>query len=51
VTVGEIITLVNIALGTLGPESCPQGNPGGGEVTIDVLIKAVNNALVGCPTG
>ena len=49
VTVDGLITLVNIALGNLGPESCPQGNPGGGVVTIDILIKAVNNALWGCP--
>jgi CSLREA domain-containing protein len=50
VTVDELITGVNIALGTLSVDQCPvfDGN-GDGQVTVDELITAVNNALTGCP--
>ena len=46
VTVNEIITLVNIALGNGDLSACPSGT--GTEVTIVVIIQAVNNALEGC---
>jgi hypothetical protein len=50
VTVDEIITLVNIALGTAQPSACPHGIPSGGTVDIALIIQAVNNALGTCPT-
>jgi hypothetical protein len=48
VTVNELITLVSIALGTAQPSACQHGIPSGGEVTISLIIQAVNNALDGC---
>jgi hypothetical protein len=51
VGVNEIITLVNIALGTAQPSACPQGIPSGDEVTISLIIQAVNRALDGCGGG
>jgi hypothetical protein len=39
--------MVNIALGGTPPSSCPSGIPDQ-PVTIDELIKGVNNALGGC---
>ena len=50
VTVGDLVTLVNIALGTGDIKSCStSGATQGGPVTIDELVRAVNNALNGCP--
>jgi hypothetical protein len=49
VTVNEIITLVNIALGTAQTAACPHGVPSGAEVDITLIIRAVNNALLTCP--
>jgi len=49
VAVNNIITLVNIALGTAQPAACAHGVPTGAEVTVAVIIQAVNNALHGCP--
>jgi RHS repeat-associated protein len=50
VTVDELITGVNIALGTRLLGDCRSFDPNGdGEVTVDELITAVNNALSGCP--
>ncbi len=54
VTVSEIITLVNMALGTQTQLSaCPDGIPPSitnvSEVDIALIIQAVNNALNGCP--
>ena len=51
VAINDIITLVNIALDIQPRDVCAQGLPASGSVTIDVIIKAVNNALNGCPTG
>ena len=45
VTVDELITGVNIALGITPPAACPAL---GGNVTIDEIIQAVNNMLTGC---
>lgn len=45
VSVAEIITLVNIALGNAKASACPQGIPTGSEVTIVLIIRAGNNAL------
>ena len=48
VAINDLITLVNIALGTAQPSACPHGIPSGTEVTVAVIIQAVNNALNGC---
>ncbi len=56
VTVDELLTGVTMALGTSSPNACPQGNRilppfdanFDGQVTIDDVLKAVNNALFGC---
>jgi hypothetical protein len=50
VTVDEIITMVNIALGESELVQCPAGDASGdGQITVDEIITAVNNALDGCP--
>lgn len=50
VTVEEIITLVNIALGTQPPAICVAGDRNGdAAVTVDEILIAVNLALLGCP--
>jgi hypothetical protein len=49
VTVNELITLVNIALGTADNSACPHGIPAAATVDISLIIQAVNNALNGCP--
>jgi hypothetical protein len=50
VTVDELLTMVNIALGTGDSLSCSAGGaPQGGPITIDAIVAAVNNALNGCP--
>jgi photosystem II stability/assembly factor-like uncharacterized protein len=51
VAVNDIVTLVNIALGTLQPSACAGGVPSGAEVTVALIIQAVNNALSGCGSG
>ncbi len=49
VAINDLITLVNIALGTAEPAVCAGGGlPVGGEVDVAVIIEAVNNALSGC---
>jgi hypothetical protein len=49
VTVDEIITGVNIALGVAAPSACPAFDPSGdGQVTVDEILQAVNRALTGC---
>ena len=50
VTIDEIIALVNIALGD-AQAACPNGVRSGAEVTVAVIIQAVNNALSGCEAG
>jgi hypothetical protein len=50
VTVDEIVTMVNIALGTANVATCLAGDPSGdSQVTVDEILQAVNNALNGCP--
>ena len=54
VTVNEIITLVNVALGTKHAADCPNGLPTGAtdsDVTVALIIQAVNHALNGCAAG
>lgn len=49
VNVTDIITLVNITLGTTDASACPHGIPAGREVNITLIIQAVNIALSACP--
>lgn len=50
VTVDELVRGVNIALGALTVDNCPQfDRDGSNTVSVDELIAAVNNALNGCP--
>ncbi|MFI5364254.1 MAG: Ig-like domain-containing protein [Candidatus Binatia bacterium] len=58
ITVDELLTLVNIALGDAALMSCQVGDVNGdGQITIDEVLVAVHNALAGCggasptPTG
>jgi uncharacterized repeat protein (TIGR01451 family) len=49
VSIDELITLVNIDLGTLPFVECPAGDGNNdGDVTIDEILRAVNAALYGC---
>jgi hypothetical protein len=47
-TIDELITLVNIALGSAQPSACAHGVPAGATVDIALIIQAVNNTLNGC---
>jgi hypothetical protein len=50
VTVDELITGVNMALGVTPLSACPVFDANGdGEVTIDEILQAVNSTLNGCP--
>jgi len=50
VTVNEIVILVDIALETKPPSACPFGDINhDGVITVDEILKAVSNALDGCP--
>lgn len=49
VTVDEILTLVNVALGLAPGEVCPPGDANGDrEITVDEILTAVDLALRGC---
>jgi hypothetical protein len=48
VSINELIILVNIALGSQSVSACASLSPGF-VVTISDLVRAVNNALSGCP--
>ncbi|MFI5367220.1 MAG: hypothetical protein ACHQ4J_16540, partial [Candidatus Binatia bacterium] len=49
VTVDELLTGVDIALGSAPITDCPSFDSNGdGAVTIDELLVAVNHALSGC---
>ncbi len=49
VSIGELITAVNVALGNLAADQCPRVDVNGdGAVAINELILAVNRALRGC---
>lgn len=51
VTVDEIITGVNIALGTASVANCLAfDNNADGQITVDEILTGVTNALTGCPT-
>lgn len=48
-TVDELLTMVNVALGNTNVASCPPGDANNdGEITVDEILQAVNNALNGC---
>lgn len=50
VTIDELVTMVNIALGTQPVATCSAGDANrDGEVTIDEIVTGVNHALSGCP--
>lgn len=52
VTVDELVTMVNIALGTIHVSTCQAGDANhDAEITVDEIIAGVNNALMGCTTG
>jgi hypothetical protein len=51
VSIDELLTMVNLALGTAQPGACPDGVPSGGEVSVALIIQAVNHALNGCGGG
>jgi hypothetical protein len=49
VTINEIVTMINIALGNATSSACAAGDPDGkGGITIDEIIAAVGRALNGC---
>jgi hypothetical protein len=49
VTVDEILTMVNIALGNAAVTTCQAGDANhDGHITVDEILTAVNNALNGC---
>jgi photosystem II stability/assembly factor-like uncharacterized protein len=50
VSVDELLTMVNIALGTAMVSGCLAGDGNqDGAVTVDEILTAVNNSLNGCP--
>ena len=50
VTVNELLTMVNVALGELPIVSCLVGDSSGDEkITVDEILVAVSLALIGCP--
>ena len=52
VTVDEILTMVNIALGNTPVTACEAGDANhDGQITVDEILTAVNNALNGCGGG
>ena len=49
VTVDELLTMVNIALGSPSVSACQNGDANGdGKITVDEVLTAANNALRGC---
>lgn len=49
VTVSEILTMVNVALGNKPIAACLAGDENSdGQITVDEILTAVNNALNGC---
>jgi hypothetical protein len=50
VTIDELLTMVNIALGNADVSTCRAGDPSAdNQITVDEIILAVNHALNGCP--
>ncbi|GIW45765.1 MAG: hypothetical protein KatS3mg077_3047 [Candidatus Binatia bacterium] len=49
VTIDELISMVNVALGFAPVTNCAAGDQSGdGQITIEEIIQAVNRALAGC---
>ena len=49
VTVADLLTMVNIALGDAPISACRVGDPDGdGQITVNEILQAVGNALNGC---
>jgi len=49
VTVDEILTMVNGALGDADESTCNAGDASrDGQINVDEILTAVNNALNGC---
>ena len=49
VSINELLTMVNIALGNAAASDCLAGDANGdGEITINEILAAVNRALNGC---
>jgi hypothetical protein len=49
VTVDEVLTMVNIALGNADISTCTAGDANAdGQITVNEILTAVNNALNGC---
>jgi hypothetical protein len=49
VTVDEILTMVNIALGNVSVTTCEAGDANqDGQITVDEILTAVDHALNGC---
>ncbi|MFI5366231.1 MAG: hypothetical protein ACHQ4J_11460 [Candidatus Binatia bacterium] len=50
VTIDDILTMVDIALGTANVSTCTPGDTNhDSHITIDEILAAVNNALTSCP--
>jgi hypothetical protein len=50
VTINEVVTMVDIALGTSPVSDCPAGDSNGDDkITVNEIVTAVNNALMACP--
>ncbi len=51
VTIGDILIMVNVLLGTLDVGGCRPGDANGdGTIAINEIVSAVANALDGCPS-
>lgn len=49
VTVAELVTMINVALGERQLDDCTPGDAdGNGSIEVDDLIRAINHALLGC---
>jgi len=52
VSIDELLTMVNIALGSTAVSECIAGDTGGdGAITVDEILEAVNVALTACSSG
>ncbi len=47
-SIGDLLVLVNIALGNVESAACAHGIPSGATVNIALIVQAVRNALTGC---
>ena len=50
VTVNDLLTVIQIAAGQMPVSACPSADPNhDGQVSLEEVLQAVNNALDGCP--